>query len=365
MKIVLAPDSFKGSLSATEVVDALAEGIRETAQGAVITLQPLADGGEGTLDVLSHHGFTIHTLTVPDSWGAPVAARFASRDGVVVIESAQAFGFLRDATPTEALEASSAGVGLMILEALSHEPTEILLTVGGTSGTDGGFGMLHALGAVGRDHEGVEVGAGGGALATLESLDLSGLDPRLSNTRVRVLTDVTNPLLGPTGAAAVFAPQKGADEGVVVALEAGLARLAELLGPDVAGRPGAGAGGGLAFAAMAALGASQASGASAMIQITGVGDDLEGADLVVTGEGSFDAQSLGGKIPGVMIALARSHNVPVVVVCGVSQMTKPIPGVTVIAISAGAPSVQESIDNPVVYLREAGREIGRLATWAL
>jgi glycerate kinase len=113
---------------------------------------------------------------------------------------------------------------------------------------------------------------------------------------------------------------------------------------------------------MAALGASQASGASAMIEITGVGDDLEGADLVVTGEGSFDAQSLGGKIPGVMIALARSHNVPVVVVCGVSQMTKPIPGVTVIAISAGAPSVQESIDNPVVYLREAGREIGRLAT---
>ena len=365
MKIVLAPDSFKGSLSATQVVDALAEGIRETAQGAVITHQPLADGGEGTLDVLSHHGFTIHTLTVPDSWGAPVAARFASRDGVVIIESAQGFGFVPDATPTDALEASSAGVGSMILEALSHEPKEILLTVGGTSGTDGGFGMLHALGAVGRDHEGMEVGAGGGALATLASLDLSGLDSGLSNTRVRVLTDVTNPLLGPTGAAAVFAPQKGADEDVVVALEAGLARLAELLGPDVARRPGAGAGGGLAFAAMAVLGASQESGASAMIEITGVGDDLEGADLVVTGEGSFDAQSLGGKIPGVMIARARSHDVPVVVVCGVSQMTEPIPGVTVIAISSGAPSIQESIDNPVVYLREAGREIGRLATEAL
>lgn len=364
MKIVLAPDSFKGSLSATEVVDAVAEGIRESAPGAVITLQPLADGGEGTLDVLSHHGFTIHTLTVPDSWGTPVTARFASRDGVVVIESAQAFGFLPGATATNALEASSAGVGFIILEALSQGPTEILLTVGGTSGTDGGFGMLRALGAVGRDNEGREVGAGGGALAALESLDLSGLDSRLAKTRVRVLTDVTNPLLGSTGAAAVFGPQKGADEDAVVALEAGLARFSGLVGPDVAGRPGAGAGGGLAFAAMAALAASQQSGATAMIEITGVSDDLEGADLVVTGEGSFDSQSLGGKIPGVVIELARSRNIPVVVVCGVSPITEKIPGVTVIAISAGAPSIQESIDHPVVYLRDAGREIGRLATEA-
>ena len=365
MKIVLAPDSFKGSLSATGVVEVLAEGIRESAPGAAITEQPLSDGGEGTLDVLAHHGFEIHTLTVPGSWGQPVVARFASRDGVAVIESAQAFGFVPGATAIQALEASSAGVGHLILEALASGPTEILLTVGGTSGTDGGFGMLRVLGAEGLDNQGNEVSEGGGALLTLASVDLSGLDPRLAKTRLRVLTDVTNPLLGPSGAAAVFAPQKGADSEAVALLDAGLAHLAALLGQEVAERPGTGAGGGLAFAAMAALGASQESGATAMIEITGLGDELEGADLVVTGEGSFDAQSLGGKIPGVMIARARSQNIPVVVVCGVSQMTEPILGVTVIAISAGASSVQESIDNPGVYLREAGREIGQLATEGL
>jgi glycerate 2-kinase len=364
MKIVIAPDSFKGSLSATGVVEALAEGIRESAPGADITAQPLSDGGEGTLDVLAHHGFEIHTVSVPGSWGQPVVASFASRDGVVVIESAQAFGFLPGATAAQALEASSAGVGHLIKEALTSGPTEILLTVGGTSGTDGGLGMLRVLGARGLDDQGDEIGEGGGALLTLASVDFTGLDPRLGSTRVRVLTDVTNPLLGSSGAAAIFAPQKGADPEAVALLDAGLARLAGLVGQEMADRPGTGAGGGLAFAAMATLGASQESGATAMIEITGVGRELEGADLVVTGEGSFDAQSLGGKIPGVMIELARSHNIPVVVVCGVSQMTEKIPGVTVIPISAGAPSIQESIDNPAVYLRDAGREIGRLATEA-
>jgi glycerate kinase len=362
MKIVLAPDSFKGSLSATSVVEALAEGIRESAPGAAITAQPLSDGGEGTLDVLAHHGFTIHTVTAPGSWGQPVVASFASRNGVVVIESAQAFGFLPGATPTQALEASSAGVGHLIREALATDPKEILLTVGGTSGTDGGFGMLRVLGARGLDDQGDEIGEGGGQLCKAASVDLQGLDPRLANIRLRVLTDVTNPLLGPTGAAAVFAPQKGANPEAVALLEAGLARLAALVGHGVADRPGAGAGGGLAFAAMAGLGASQESGATAMMELTGVGDHIEGADVVVTGEGSFDAQSLGGKITGVVIEHARSQGVPVVVVCGVSQMRQPIAGVTVIEISGSAPSIQESIDNPAVYLREAGRTIGRMIT---
>lgn len=362
MKIVIAPDSFKGSLSATGVVEALAEGIRETAPGAVLIAQPLSDGGEGTLEVLAHHGFEIHRVTVPGSWGEPVVASFASRDGVVVIESAQAFGFLPGATATQALEASSAGVGHVIREALKSGPTEILLAVGGTSGTDGGFGMLRALGAIGLDHKGDEIGEGGGALPTLASVDLTGLDPRLGTTRFRVLTDVTNPLLGRLGAAAVFAPQKGADSDAVALLESGLARLAELVGQEVADRPGAGAGGGLAFAAMAALGASQESGAKAMMDLTRVATDMRDADLVVTGEGSFDSQSLGGKITGVVIEQARLQNIPVVVVCGVSQMSAAVSGVTVIEISASAPSVQESIDHPEPYLREAGRTIGRMIT---
>ena len=365
MKIVIAPDSFKGSLSATGVIEAVAEGIRETAPEAVLIAQPLSDGGEGTLEVLAHHGFEIHRVTVPGSWGQPVVASFASRDGVVVIESAQAFGFVPGATATHALEASSAGVGHVIREALKSGPTEILLAVGGTSGTDGGFGMLRALGAIGLDHKGDEIGEGGGALLTLASVDLTGLDPRLGRTRFRVLTDVTNPLLGRLGAAAVFAPQKGADSAAVALLETGLARLAELVGQEVAERPGAGAGGGLAFAAMAALGASQESGATAMIDITGVGDELRSADLVVTGEGSFDAQSMGGKITGVVIEQARLQNIPVVVVCGVSQMSAAVSGVTVIEISASAPSIQESIEHPELYLREAGRTIGRMASEGL
>jgi glycerate kinase len=253
-------------------------------------------------------------------------------------------------------------VGHLIREALATDPKEILLTVGGTSGTDGGFGMLRVLGARGLDDQGNEISEGGGQLRKLASVDLQGLDPRLANIRLRVLTDVTNPLLGPTGAAEVFAPQKGADSEAVALLDAGLARLAALVGQEVAARPGTGAGGGLAFGAMAALGASQESGATAMMELTGVGEHIEGADLVVTGEGSFDAQSLGGKITGAVIEHARSQGVPVVVVCGVSQMRQPIAGVTVIEISGSAPSIQESIDNPAVYLREAGRTIGRMIT---
>ncbi len=362
MKIVIAPDSFKGSLSATGVVEAVAEGTRETAPGAVLIAQPLSDGGEGTLDVLAHHGFDIHRVTAPGSWGEPVVASFATRDGVVVIESAQAFGFLPGATPTQALAASSAGVGHLIKEALASGPTEILLTVGGTSGTDGGFGMLRALGAIGLDRNGDAIGVGGGSLHNLDSVNLSGLDSRLTRTRLRVLTDVTNPLLGPTGAAAVFAPQKGADPDAVELLEGGLARLAQLFGQEQAERPGAGAGGGLAFGAMAALGASQESGATAMMELTGVGAAMSGADLVVTGEGSFDTQSLGGKITGAVIERAQAQNIPVVVVCGVSPMSAELSGVTVIEITASAPSLQESIDHPALYLREAGRTVGRMIT---
>lgn len=365
MKIVLAPDSFKGSLSATKVASVLAEGIRDSAPEALIVSQPLSDGGEGTLEVLSHHGFDIHTVTVPDSWGNPVAASFALRDGTAVIESAQAFGFLPGATPTQALNASSVGVGALILEALAHEPTDILLTVGGTSGTDGGAGMLRSLGAVFLDAHGESVGSGGGALRALSSIVLSGLDPRLSRTRFRVLTDVTNPLLGPTGAAAVFGPQKGADQQGVDLLEQGLARWAALLGAAAASLPGAGAGGGLGFAALAALGATQESGALVMMELTGVDREMEDADLVVVGEGSFDAQSLGGKIAGVVMEQARSRSIPVVVVCGVSQMVDTIAGVTVIAISAIAPSIEESIKNPAVYLPDAGRRIGEMVSRGL
>jgi glycerate kinase len=358
MRIVLAPDSFKGSATATEVVAALASGIEHSAPDSIIIEQPLSDGGEGTLELLLHHGFSLHTLMVPGSWGTPTEASFALSTHTAVIESAQAFGFLPGATSAHALEASSAGVGALILAALDHAPGEILLTVGGTSGTDAGIGMLQALGARCTDVDGLEIGPGGGALAELVSVDVSGLDPRLATTRVRVLTDVINTLLGPSGAAASFAPQKGADALAVGVLQEGLARVASVIDSDAAMTPGSGAGGGLAYAAMAMLGARQESGARAMIELTGVADNIQSADLVVTGEGSFDNQSLGGKITGAIIDLATSHDVPVVVVCGVAQPGMERPGVRVIEIGAMAPSRQASIDHPEEYLRVAGTLIG-------
>lgn len=359
MKIVLAPDSFKSSLSAGAVSGALAEGIRLVDPSHEVIEHPLADGGEGTLDVLAALGFKAHEAAVHNSWGAPITGSWALRGTTAVIESAQAFGFLPGATPGDALAASSAGVGELILAALEHSPSDMVLFVGGTSGTDGGVGMLQALGARATDASGAEIAPGGGNLHSLSSLDTATLDPRLAAVRITVATDVTNPLLGEGGAAKVFAPQKGADSAAVEALEAGLTRAAEVIGARYAAVAGSGAGGGLAFGALSALGAERASGATTLMAMTGFEGKLEGADLVVTGEGSFDDQSVTGKTTGSVIAAANQRGIPVVVVCGVSRLEAAGPNVSVLEISRGLPSAQASLDNARVLLVAAGSEIAR------
>jgi len=357
MKIVVSPDSFKGSLGASEVAGALARGLAAVAPTASIIEHPLSDGGEGTLDVLSGAGFELHTADVVDSFGAPLTARFASRGNHVVIESAEAFRFQPRATPEQALQASSYGVGLLIRAALDIEPATITLTVGGTSGTDGGAGMLQALGFGLLDHTGQQIGRGGGKLASLHSVDTAMLDPRIAEVDFQVVTDVTNPLLGERGAAAVFAPQKGASASAIEALEAGLTRFARLLDSKRAAEPGTGAGGGLAYGAMVGLGATLRSGARWMMTLTQWESVIEGADLIITGEGSFDQQSLEGKITGVVIQQATAQSVPVVVVCGVNHLQKLPAGVSVIPLSDLAQDTESSFARAAELLEHVGRQI--------
>jgi glycerate kinase len=353
MKILVCADSFKGSLSAKRV---LARGLEQARSDLSVAIHPLTDGGEGTMEVLEALGAQLQQVTVEDSWGNPVQASYAVMDDQVFIESAQAFGFREGASPTQALEASSAGVGQLIKEALNHHPREIYLTVGGTSGTDGGVGMLRALGVSFLDSNGQQVKPGGGSLSDVSQIDTSGLDSRLESLQLRVLTDVDNPLFGERGAARVFAAQKGADSTAREVLERGLVHLAGLLSPESALIPGAGAGGGLAFGALAVLGATAESGAQAMMKLTGFDSAFDEARLVITGEGSFDDQSLGGKITGAVIERARARSVPVVVVCGVSGVSSAPPGVEIIDISKGL-SLAESLAQVERLLLEAGRQI--------
>jgi glycerate 2-kinase len=359
MKIVLAPDSFKGSLDAAEVCAALTAGIHAVDPGHQVISHPLADGGEGTLQVLASHGATLHDAVVQDSWGTPVTASFALWGSTAVIESAQSFAFREGATPADALGASSAGVGELILAALKHSPHTVIIYVGGTSGTDAGIGMLQALGARALNADGAPVPPGGAGLQSLAHWDCSGLDSRLAGVSIVVATDVTNPLLGAEGAARVFAPQKGADPAGVEILEAGLSHAAQLMGSEFAAAPGSGAGGGLGFGALAALGARRESGARLLGEMTRFEDALQGADLVITGEGSFDEQSLRGKITGAVIDLASKHDIPVVVVCGVASSPNDEYPVEVVAISEGAASREESMANARSLVEAAGSRIAR------
>jgi glycerate 2-kinase len=358
MKIVVAADSFKGAVSSALVNDAIAQGIRDIAPELEVITHPLGDGGEGTLEVLLGSGATLHQAWVSNSWGERIEAQYAVIADQVFIESAQAFGFLEGATPAQAVSASSRGVGELILVALGHKPREIFLTVGGTSGTDAGLGMLSALGVRFLDNSGRALSGGGDVLSEVVEIDHSGLDPRLAGITLTVLTDVHNPLVGERGAARVFAPQKGADDATVSTLEAGIDHFSKLLDPALSHTPGTGAGGGLAYGAMAVLGASRKSGADALMQITGFDKSLQGAQYVITGEGSFDDQSMEGKITGAVIKSAWTESIHAIVVCGVSRASD-LPGLWVIELSAGQASIQESITNTQSLLVEAGRSIAR------
>lgn len=315
-RVLVCLDKFRGSVTAAQACAALAGGIRQTAPNADVREIPMADGGEGTVDALLATGYTRHATTVTGPLGAPVAAAFAVRGSRAVIEMAQAAGLQLVAAAPQPMRASSIGVGELIDAAIAAGCTEVVLAVGGSACTDGGAGMLQALGARLLDATGAPISLGGGGLADLAMVDLDPVRTRVADVSFLLATDVTNPLTGPDGAAAVFAPQKGATRVQVDELEAALTRFADLLGGELRYAPGAGAGGGIGFGALVGFGARQVPGIDFVIDELGVADELSGAHLVVVGEGRLDEQSLHGKAPAGVAALARERAVPVAAVAG-------------------------------------------------
>jgi len=307
-RIVCVPDSFKGSVGAAEAAAALARGARQVFPEAQINELPFADGGEGTLEaVLAAWGRPAETVAALDALGRAVDAslgRSADRR-TGLIEAAQANGLPQVAdVPLQPLRAESYGVGLIAKELLEDPACEeILLCIGGSASTDGGTGVLRGLGARFLDTEGQEVEPGGAGLANISSVDLSGLHPRATEVRWRIAVDVDNPLTGPRGAAAIFSPQKGATAAEVDLLDAGLDHLAQILArhsgtePEhLRYTPGFGAAGGLPVTLAVLLGAEVVPGAQMVAEALNLEHALADADLVLTGEGSFDTQSLGGKV---------------------------------------------------------------------
>ncbi|MGW2093148.1 glycerate kinase [Promicromonospora sukumoe] len=326
LHIVVCPDSFKGSLSASEVASAIAEGVQDAAPGAVVTRLPMADGGEGTLDaLLAVWGGTPEVVDTVDAIGRPTSARWAiSPDGrTAVVELAEASGLpgVSD-VPLQPLHASTRGTGDLARAALDAGAVEILVCLGGSASTDGGAGILTSLGARLLAADGEQVPDGGEGLASVASLDLAGLHPRAREVRWRLAVDVTNPLVGEHGAAQVFGPQKGARDGEAEFLDGALAHWADVLsretGVSVAALPGAGAAGGVPAGLVAVLAAETTPGAELVAEAVGLPAVLADADLVLTGEGSFDSQSINGKVAdGVArLAAASPTRPPVVVLAG-------------------------------------------------
>jgi len=325
MKIVVAPDKFKGSLPATQVAAAIAAGLHAGRPGAEVVTIPVADGGEGTVDAAVAAGFERVPVTAAGPAGDPVRASYARRGEVAVVELAGVCGLARlPAGRPAPLTASSFGAGEVLRAALEAGARRIVLGVGGSASTDGGAGLLQALGVRVLDTCGEPVRPGGAGLREVAALDLTGLHRALYPADIILAADVDNPLTGPDGAAEVYGPQKGASPAEVAALDAGLRRwaavVAAAVGRDWSRTPGAGAAGGVGFAALAVLGATRRPGIELVLDLAGFETALDGADLVITGEGSLDAQSLAGKTPvGVARAAAR-RGIAVVAVAGRSTL---------------------------------------------
>ncbi|MFR9794336.1 glycerate kinase [Streptomyces sp. MS06] len=321
--MLVAADKFKGSLTAVQVAERVTAGLHRVAPDVEVEALPVADGGDGTVDAAVAAGFERREVGVAGPLGQEVTAAFAVRGDTAVVEMAEASGLQRLPDGVLApLTASTYGSGELLRAALDAGARTIVFGVGGSATTDGGAGMLAALGARFLDADGEPVPPGGGGLAALASADLSGLDPRLSGVELVLASDVDNPLTGPKGAPAVYGPQKGAAPEEVRALDAALAHFAKVLeaavGPraaECAASPGAGAAGGIGYGALL-LGARFRAGIEVMLDVLGFAPALERAELVITGEGSLDEQTLHGKAPAGVAAAARAAGKEVVAVCG-------------------------------------------------
>jgi glycerate 2-kinase len=319
--VLIASDKFKGSLTATQVAQAVGAGVREVRPDVEVRTVPVADGGDGTLAAAVAAGFLEVPVTASGPTGVPLRSRYARRGDVAVVETADVSGLVR--LPGGALApmtATSRGTGEVVAAAVRAGCREVVLGIGGSACTDGGAGMVQALGARLVDATGRDLGDGGGCLPALVDVDVSALRELMQGVTVTVACDVDNPLTGESGAAAVYGPQKGADAGQVRELDAALThwadRVAAAVGRDRRDEPGAGAAGGIGFAALALLDAHLRPGIDLVLDLVGFQDRLVGSDLVVTGEGALDRQTLHGKAPAGVAAAARDRGIPVVAVCG-------------------------------------------------
>ncbi|MCA4133313.1 glycerate kinase [Arthrobacter sp. M4] len=374
VRTLIAPDKFKGSLTAAEVAEALAAGLRSAASAAPVhcELLPLADGGDGSVDAAVASGFSLHSCTVAGPTGQPVQASIAFDGVTAVVEVANTCGLgrLPDGR-LEPLEASSRGFGDAVLFALGLRPARIVLALGGSSSTDGGMGMLTALGFRFSDTDGAELRGSGANLRRIASVSREAV-PVLDGVELIVASDVHNPLLGPHGAPAVFAPQKGASPDQVSALDAGLAHFVSVLtdagltnAAALAHHEGAGSAGGIGFASLL-LGAKQVSGADYFLELLDFDARAEECELVITGEGSIDEQTLSGKLPAAVAR--RSGPRTVIAVVGRSLLPKerwaelPVSRVYALAEYTELDSSKDAALSAEL-LRQIGRDIGeRLAS---
>ncbi|WP_030762429.1 glycerate kinase [Streptomyces griseus] len=368
--VLVAADKFKGSLTAVQVAERVTAGLRKVVPGLSVEALPVADGGDGTVAAAVAAGFERREVRVTGPVGGTVTAAFALRGTTAVVEMAEASGLqLLPAGTFAPLTATTYGSGELLRAALDAGATTLVFGVGGSATTDGGAGMLAALGARFLDAAGEPVGPGGAALAELATADLTGLDPRFDGVDLILASDVDNPLTGPKGAPAVYGPQKGATPEDVETLDAALAHYAQVLekaiGPkatELAASPGAGGAGGIGYGALL-LGAGFRPGIELMLEVLGFAPALERATLVITGEGSLDEQTLHGKAPAGVAAAARAVGKDVVAVCGRLALPPETLGAAGIRraypLSALEPDPARSIPNAGPLLEEVASHIAR------
>ncbi|TCO47812.1 glycerate kinase [Kribbella antiqua] len=371
-RVVVASDKFKGTLTSAEVAAAVTSGVRRVHPDAIVDAVPVADGGDGTLAAAVAAGFDLVPVTVSGPTGEPVRSGFARRGEVAVVELADASGLIRLPGGIPApMTATSYGTGELIAAAIDAGCTRVILGVGGSASTEGGAGLVRALGARLYDANGAELTEGGAALSALATVELTELTERLAGVEVVVACDVDNPLTGPSGAAATYGPQKGASPAQVEELDTALTNWADLVArarrepagaaADLRHAPGAGAAGGVGFAALALLGAQLRPGIELVLDLVGFHQQLAGADLVVTGEGALDEQTLHGKAVAGVAAAAAEAGIPVVAVCGTNRLDvarlEQAGVLAAYALTDLEPDVRRCIADPVPLLRQLGEQL--------
>jgi glycerate kinase len=367
-RVVIAPDKFKGSLTAGQAARAMAVGVKRANPELTTVECPVADGGDGTLDTAVAAGFERVPVYAEGPTGQVVLTAYARSGKTAVVEMAEICGLQRLPGGTTApVTASSYGLGQVVWQALEHGCSDVVIGVGGSASTDGGAGFLAALGAIARDEHGARLERGGRHIGSAAQLDLTGLHPEIASATLTIAVDVDNPLYGPLGAAHVYAPQKGADARQVSELDGALQVWADVVeratGKDYRTAAGAGAAGGVGFAAMAVLGARMRSGIEVILDLIELDRHLLGACAAITGEGSLDHQSLRGKAAVGVSRRAGAHGIPTFAVAGVSTLdpddvdTAGLAGVY--ALSDIEPDRERSISRAAELLASATERLTR------